>query len=144
MFWLVVLAIFWALLFWDRFDLWQKARKLPGPAFSIPFIGQTVQMVMQPFKFYERQEKLGPMSWNSAGGKYVYTLAFFPCAQLHFHGSNIAFSFVRFIMFSQAAGITRNVFNNAKGSLRLWLIFGAEKILGKVTRLPHNLLLNTC
>lgn len=105
MFWLIVFAIFWGLFFWDRFDLWNKAKKLPGPAFSIPFIGQTVQMVMQPFKFYERQEKLGPLSWNSAGGK--------------------------FIMFSQAAGITRHVFNNAKGSLRLWLIFGAEKILGK-------------
>lgn len=105
MFWLIVLAIFWALLFWDRIDLWTKARKLPGPSFSIPFIGQTVQMVMQPFKFYERQEKLGPLSWNSAGGK--------------------------FIMFSQATSITRHVFHNTKGSLRLWLIFGAEKILGK-------------
>lgn len=70
MLWLVALGVFWALLFWDRIDLWRKARKLPGPTFSIPFVGQTVQMVMQPFKFYERQEKLGPMSWNSAGGKY--------------------------------------------------------------------------
>jgi len=34
-------------------------------------------------------------------------------------------------LFSQANNITRNVFNNAKGSLRLWLIFGAEKVLGK-------------
>jgi len=34
-------------------------------------------------------------------------------------------------LFSKATHLSRNVFNNAKGSLRLWLIFGAEKILGK-------------
>jgi len=105
MFWWVVLAVFWIFLFWDRLDIWQRAKGLRGPSFSIPFIGQTVQMVMEPFKFYERQEQLGPLSWNSAGGK--------------------------FILFSQASDITRNVFHNTKGSLRLWLIFGAEKILGK-------------
>jgi len=104
MFWFVV-AVIVAFLLWDRVDLYKRKKGLPGPAFSIPFIGQTVQMVLSPFPFYTAQEDYGPLSWNSAGGK--------------------------FILFSKATSLSRNVFNNAKGSLRLWLIFGAEKILGK-------------
>lgn len=104
MFWFVVFVVL-ALLAWDRLDLWARIKNLPGPKFSIPFIGQTIQMVMNPVPFYDFQETYGDLSWNSAGGK--------------------------FILFSKATRLSRNVFNNAKGSLRLWLIFGAEKILGK-------------
>jgi len=105
MLWTIVIVILVVFLLWDRVDLWTKAKGLPGPFFSIPFIGQTIQMVMSPFPFYANQEVFGPLSWNSAGGK--------------------------FILFSKSSELTRNVFSNAKGSLRLWLIFGAEAILGK-------------
>lgn len=71
MLWFIV-AVVVAFFLWDRLDLWTKAKGLPGPFFSIPFIGQTVQMVMAPFQFYSGQEHYGPLSWNSAGGKYVF------------------------------------------------------------------------
>ena len=70
MFWFVV-AVLVAFLVWDRVDLYRRKKGLPGPGFSIPFIGQTVQMVLNPFPFYVQQEDFGPLSWNSAGGKYV-------------------------------------------------------------------------
>lgn len=104
MFWFVVLVV--AVFFlWDRLDLWRRAKGIPGPNFSIPFIGQTIQMVMNPVPFYDMQEEYGDISWNSAGGK--------------------------FLLFSKATRLSRAVFKNAEGKLRLWLIFGAEKILGK-------------
>jgi len=70
MFWFVV-AVLVAFLLWDRMDLYRRKKGLPGPAFSIPFIGQTLQMILSPFPFYTAQEDYGPLSWNSAGGKYV-------------------------------------------------------------------------
>jgi sterol 22-desaturase len=68
MLWFLV-AVVVAYFLWDRIDLWRKKKSLPGPSFSIPFIGQTVQMVMAPFPFYSGQERYGDISWNSAGGK---------------------------------------------------------------------------
>lgn len=76
MFWFVVFVVV-AFFLWDRIDLWRKCKSIPGPNFSIPFIGQTIQMVMNPVPFYDYQEKYGDLSWNSAGGKYVFTFFFF-------------------------------------------------------------------
>lgn len=70
MFWFVVFVVVFFFL-WDRFDLYSRIKGLPGPGFSIPFIGQTIQMVMNPVPFYDFQEHYGDLSWNSAGGKYV-------------------------------------------------------------------------
>eukprot|EP00743_Colponemidia_sp_Colp-15_P000169 GILK01000195.1.p1 GENE.GILK01000195.1~~GILK01000195.1.p1 ORF type:complete len:506 (+),score=89.45 GILK01000195.1:199-1518(+) len=58
---------------------------------------------MAPFDFYDNQAKFGPISWNFVGGI--------------------------FMIFSAESELTRKIFNNAD-KLRLWLIFGAKRILG--------------
>eukprot|EP00274_Cyanoptyche_gloeocystis_P004282 CAMPEP_0196659646 /NCGR_PEP_ID=MMETSP1086-20130531/36008_1 /TAXON_ID=77921 /ORGANISM="Cyanoptyche gloeocystis , Strain SAG4.97" /LENGTH=399 /DNA_ID=CAMNT_0041993705 /DNA_START=179 /DNA_END=1375 /DNA_ORIENTATION=+ len=64
-------------------------------------------MILNPFDFYERQRYYGPMSWNAVGGK--------------------------FMVFTAGPELTRKIFQNAAGTLRLWLIFGAKRVLGPKT-----------
>jgi len=88
----------------QSWSLNRKARGLPGPSFTLPFIGNIVPMLMTPFKFYEDQEKYGRLSWNSLLGM--------------------------FIVFSKNTDITRKVFNLPE-SFELFLTAGAKKILGE-------------
>jgi len=84
----------------QSWSLNRKARGLPGPSFTLPFIGNIVPMLMTPFKFYEDQEKYGRLSWNSLLGM--------------------------FIVFSKNTDITRKVFNLPE-SFELFLTAGAKK-----------------
>jgi len=65
-----IIAIFLASLY-ERWQLYLKQGHLPGPLISIPFIGPLPQIILQPFKFYEKQESYGPLSWFSVFGRFI-------------------------------------------------------------------------
>ncbi|KAF2068456.1 hypothetical protein CYY_010217, partial [Polysphondylium violaceum] len=79
----------------------QKKGSLPGPSFVPPFFGMLFQLIFTPFKFYENQEKYGPVSWTSIMNK--------------------------FCLFVTDAEINRQVFKEENA--KLFLSLGAKKIL---------------
>eukprot|EP01110_Echinostelium_bisporum_P009525 TRINITY_DN3342_c0_g1_i1.p1 TRINITY_DN3342_c0_g1~~TRINITY_DN3342_c0_g1_i1.p1 ORF type:complete len:477 (-),score=197.52 TRINITY_DN3342_c0_g1_i1:158-1588(-) len=104
----IIAAVVALWLVYDRLTLWAKTKGINGPSLSIPFVGETVNMVMNPWNYWRRQENFGSFSWNVLAGNVVY--------------------------FAKDTSISRTIFQNAEGKMRLWLIFGAKAILGE-----HNL-----
>jgi len=103
----VGLILFFAAVFymiWEQIWVYKHTKSIPGPKWVLPIIGQTISMIWTPWQFYEKQGQYGPVSWNSLGGQLVYYLT--------------------------DNDLIRKVFMNQEGKLRLFLIFGAEKILG--------------
>jgi cytochrome P450 family 710 subfamily A protein len=88
-----------------RFMSWSKA--LNGPTIAIPVIGAIVEMVKNPYAFWERQRLFNPngLSWNSICGQ--------------------------FMIFSTKTEVTKTIFmNNGEDSFRLFLHPSGWKILG--------------
>lgn len=86
-------------------DYLRQKSNLPGPLFPWPFIGALLEMVFDPFTFYAKQAKYGPISCN-----YI---------------------FGRLFVFVRDPELVKSVFQNQDGQLRLYLHLNAEKILGK-------------
>lgn len=84
--------------------IYSKTKSIPGPRWVLPIIGQTISMIWTPWEFYQKQGKYGPISWNSLGGKLI--------------------------LYLKDNKLIRETFMNRSGKLRLFLNFGAEKILG--------------
>jgi hypothetical protein len=61
-----------AYIIWEQAWTYKWVRNsgnLPGPKWVWPVIGETADMILRPWQFYEKQEMYGPISWNSLGGK---------------------------------------------------------------------------
>lgn len=101
--WILVIGF---LLIGKRYlDVREERKDLPGPRFVWPLVGSAFEMILHPFEFYEKQKQYGPISWNLILGQlFVYT---------------------------RDPVLTKKVFANEGGNLRLWLHMNAEKILGK-------------
>eukprot|EP00048_Salpingoeca_helianthica_P016002 m.229869 g.229869 ORF g.229869 m.229869 type:complete len:502 (-) comp17863_c0_seq1:121-1626(-) len=92
-----------------RFRRWSKT--LDGPSVAVPFIGSIVEMVKNPYEFWEKQRLFNPdgLSWNSIVGQ--------------------------FMVMSTNTKITRKIFShNGEDSFRLFLHPNGWKILGE-----HNI-----
>ena len=88
-----------------RFYAW--GRSIKGPLFAFPFIGGIVEMVKDPYGFWEHQRRMNPdgLSWNSIVGQ--------------------------FMVFSTKTEVTKRIFmNNGEDSFRLFLHPNGWKILG--------------
>lgn len=92
-----------------RFRWWKK--QLAGPGFAVPIIGSIVEMVKNPYEFWEKQRLFNPngLSWNSIAGQ--------------------------FMVMSTNTEITRKIFShNGEDSFRLFLHPNGWQILGE-----HNI-----
>eukprot|EP01120_Amphizonella_sp_Union-15-10_P015748 TRINITY_DN8153_c0_g1_i1.p1 TRINITY_DN8153_c0_g1~~TRINITY_DN8153_c0_g1_i1.p1 ORF type:complete len:488 (-),score=68.55 TRINITY_DN8153_c0_g1_i1:37-1500(-) len=108
MFLTAVLGLIFLLLvfiLYEQVQLYRKRQGLPGPRFIFPIFGQIFSLIKDPTTFWENQEKYGRISYNSVFGK--------------------------FLLFSSETQLTRKFFSNTSGDFHLYLIFNAEKILGK-------------
>ena len=54
---------------WEQWSLQNKRGKIPGPRFVLPFLGSMLEIVQNPFEYYERQRNYGSISWSAALGK---------------------------------------------------------------------------
>lgn len=102
--WAVLAAVVIAYVIYEQISIMMLKQGMPGPRFVIPIVGSIWQMIQDPVKFYAKQAELGPISWNKIAGKFFVHIA--------------------------STDIMRKVFQ-VPNQLRLWLIFGAEPILGK-------------
>lgn len=55
----------------EQFWFWRASQGLPGPSIVWPFFGNVFEMVYDPFKFWDKQDKMGPLSWNSIFGTFM-------------------------------------------------------------------------
>ena len=83
---------------------WKKG-SLPGPSWTVPFLGGIVAMVRGPYTFWHDQMALGPISWNAIIGQY-------------------------FIMVTDAE-LVRKTFKSVSARMPLILHPNAELLLGK-------------
>ncbi|GJD10177.1 Cytochrome P450 [Galdieria sulphuraria] len=92
---------------------WKRSSKLPGPSFTLPFLGSIIEMVKNPYQFWEKQRLLDPqgVSANFLVGRITlfvtdsalvrailnnnsartFLLALHPSARLILGKNNIAF-----------------------------------------------------
>ena len=82
-----------------------KKKNLPGPAWTVPFVGGIVAMVRAPYNFWHTQMALGPISWNAIIGQY-------------------------FVMVTDAEDV-RRTFKSVSDRMPLILHPNAELLLGK-------------
>lgn len=68
---LVAVAVFVILAIHEQITLKRKHQNLPGPKFVAPFIGQLVEMILEPYRFYDTLGRYGPLSWTSFFGRFV-------------------------------------------------------------------------
>lgn len=54
----------------EQLSYMNKGKNIPGPSWTVPFIGGIVTMVKGPFAFWHDQMALGPISWNAIIGQY--------------------------------------------------------------------------
>lgn len=69
----VILALI-SLMIYEQICLTRMKGRLPGPRFSIPFIGSLLEVTRQPYRFWLKQESWGEkagVSWNYICGKFV-------------------------------------------------------------------------
>ncbi|KAK4526335.1 hypothetical protein GAYE_SCF23G4249 [Galdieria yellowstonensis] len=96
-----------------RYFWWKRSSKLPGPSFTLPFLGSIIEMVKNPYEFWEKQRLLDPqgVSANFLVGRITlfvtdsalvrailnnnsaktFLLALHPSARLILGKNNIAF-----------------------------------------------------
>jgi sterol 22-desaturase len=57
----------------EQISLYAKGKGLPGPGVVVPLVGGIVEMVLDPYAFWERQRLLSPsgLSWNSIAGYFM-------------------------------------------------------------------------
>lgn len=102
----VVLGLIVGYIFIEQFWIWRVAQNLPGPKFVIPFFGSVFQMVYDPFGFWDNQDKLGPLSWNSLVGN--------------------------FMLFTRDSKLSTTIFKNAaNNNFQVCLNLNGERLLGK-------------
>jgi len=82
-----------------------KKKHLPGPAWTLPFVGGIIAMVRAPYHFWHSQMALGPVSWNAIIGQY-------------------------FVMVTDAEAV-RKTFKSVSARMPLILHPNAELLLGK-------------
>jgi len=102
----VVLGLIIGYIVIEQFWVWRAAQGLPGPNFVVPFFGSVLQMVYDPFGFWDKQDKLGPLSWNSLAGN--------------------------FMLFTQKSELSQIIFKNAANyNFQVCLNLNGERLLGK-------------
>lgn len=82
----VILALL-SILVYERITLVRNKGKLPGPSFTIPFLGSLLEFVRKPYQFWAKQELWGKKagaSWNYICGKFVITLVKAKLARIPF------------------------------------------------------------
>jgi len=89
---------------YEQIVMYRKAKGIPGASFVPPIIGNLFSIILAPVEFYARQQRQGPLTWNSVGGM--------------------------FLLFSGDTDLVRKIFTSAD-QLRLFLVFGAKRILGE-------------
>jgi len=99
-----IVALLFGLAIYERIWLASMKTNIPGPSWTLPFLGKIYKMIVHPFKFYEDQEAYGPFSWTTFFGQFV--------------------------IFSKDSDLTKKVFQSSK-ELQLWLTIGAKRILGE-------------
>lgn len=100
----IVIGVLSAVLY-EQLSYMIKRGALPGPKFTVPFLGGIVHMVTAPFDFWHSQMKYGKLSWNSIIGQYFVMCADSEC--------------------------TRKVFENCSEQLPLALHPNAYRLLGR-------------
>lgn len=102
----VVLGLIIGYIVIEQFWVWRAAQGLPGPRFVLPFVGSVFQMVYDPVGFWDKQDKLGPLSWNSLVGN--------------------------FMIFTQESKLSQVIFkNSANNNFQVCLNLNGERLLGK-------------
>ena len=101
---LVVLGLV-SCMAYEQLSYQYKKGSLPGPAWTVPFLGGIVSMVRAPYAFWHGQMALGELSWNAIIGQY-------------------------FVMVTEAEAV-RRTFKSASSRLPLILHPNAELLLGK-------------
>jgi len=102
----VLLGLLIGYILIEQFWVWRTAQGMPGPRFVVPFFGSVFQMVYDPVAFWEDQDKLGPLSWNSLVGK--------------------------FMVFTRDSKLSHQIFKNAaNNNFQVCLNLNGERLLGK-------------
>jgi len=65
----VVVGVVVTLAVWEQFEMARKRKHLKGSSFVYPFVGNIVEMVMNPFPFYDKLAKSGSVAWTGIIGK---------------------------------------------------------------------------
>lgn len=65
---LVVLGVI-AYLLLEQLSFQRKKQGIPGPWFVPPFLGNVIPFLLAPWSFYRKQDRFGPVSWNSFFGE---------------------------------------------------------------------------
>eukprot|EP00887_Chlorella_sp_A99_P004786 scaffold4.g4786.t1 len=86
---------------WEQLRFWYKrwrrgGKLVPGPSSVTPFLGGLVEMVMDPYAFWERQKETAGgtapgYSYNSLFGKFILTVLH-PSAKFVLGANNLAFT----------------------------------------------------
>ena len=92
-------------ILYEQISYQLKKKHLPGPAWTVPFVGGIIAMVRAPYHFWHTQMALGPISWNAIIGQY-------------------------FVMVTDAEAV-RRTFKSASERMPLILHPNAELLLGK-------------
>jgi hypothetical protein len=52
-------------------QIWLKrsTKGMPGPSYSLPFLGSMLEIIKNPHEYYERQRMYGDLSWSHAFGQ---------------------------------------------------------------------------
>lgn len=66
-----ILATILGLIIKEQVSHQMKRKKLPGPSFTLPFLGGIIEMVLDPASFWIRQDNYGPLSYNSLIGRFM-------------------------------------------------------------------------
>jgi len=102
----VILGLVIGYIVIEQFWVWRAAQGMPGPRWVPPFFGNVFEMVYDPFAFWDKQDKFGPLSWNSIFGK--------------------------FMVFCQSTEHSRTIFSNsANNNFQVCLNLNGERLLGK-------------
>eukprot|EP01087_Luapelamoeba_hula_P005928 TRINITY_DN159_c0_g1_i2.p1 TRINITY_DN159_c0_g1~~TRINITY_DN159_c0_g1_i2.p1 ORF type:complete len:531 (-),score=104.78 TRINITY_DN159_c0_g1_i2:65-1657(-) len=89
----------------EQFWFYRAGQGLPGPSWVPPLLGNVFSMVYDPFAFWDNQDKLGPLSWNSIFGT--------------------------FMLFCQDTDISTTIFKNASNdNFMICLNLNGERLLG--------------
>lgn len=101
----IILVFFLGYVIMEQLRILKYIQGLPGPRFVWPFLGSVMKMVFDPYTFWDEQDKMGPLSWNSIVGN--------------------------FFLFCQDSSLSRKVLQNASnGSLKMCLNLNGERLLG--------------
>ena len=101
----IALLGFVTAILYEQLSYQYKKGSLPGPSWTIPFLGGIVSMVRAPYTFWHDQMALGPLSWNAIIGQYF--------------------------VLATDADVVRKIFKSVSARMPLILHPNAELLLGK-------------